>query len=158
MPEPIRVTVTVSPSPGLNWLCRQIGYCPYFRLQFNGRVPKCCYFSSYKSMKYPTPGLPLIATNAMCLGMAGCYDSYAILVAFKYPLIGVRMTSRWPALISPSPNIMIGVIEMIVMMMMEVKTSKHIVDTDRQLSSELLLILTWHSLFFMMEQIGRAHV
>ena len=102
-------------------------------------------------MKYPTPGLPLIATNAMCLGMAGCYDSYAILVAFKYPLIGVRMTSRWPALISPSPNIMIGVIEMIVMMMMEVKTSKHIVDTDRQLSSELLLILTWHSLFFMME-------
>lgn len=102
-------------------------------------------------MKYPTPGLPLIATNAMCLGMAGCYDSYAILVAFKYPLIGVSMTSRWPALISPSPNIMIGVIEMIVMMMMEVKTSKHIVDTDRQLSSELLLILTWHSLFFMME-------
>lgn len=38
---------------------------------------------------------------------------------------------------------------MIVIMMMEVKTSKHIVQTERQLRRELLLMLTVHNLFFM---------
>ena len=42
-----------------------------------------------------------------------------------------------------------GVMLMIVIMMMEVKTSKHIVQTERQLRSELLLMLTVHNLFFM---------
>lgn len=42
-----------------------------------------------------------------------------------------------------------GVMLMIVIMMMEVKTSKHIVQTERQLRRELLLMLTVHNLFFM---------
>lgn len=92
-----------------------------------------------------------MATMAICRGMAGCWDNSAILVALRYPLMGVRMTSRWPALISPRPRIMMGVMDMIVIIMTEVNTSKHIVETERQLKSELLLILTWQSLLLMVE-------
>ena len=44
---------------------------------------------------------------------------------------------------------MMGVMEMSVMMMMEANTSRHMVETDKQLSKELLWILTEHSLFCM---------
>jgi hypothetical protein len=43
-----------------------------------------------------------------------------------------------------------GVTEMIVMMMMEVKTSKHMVLRERQLSRELLLIRTEHRRFYIL--------
>ena len=42
-----------------------------------------------------------------------------------------------------------GVMEMTVIMMMEVKMSRHMVETERQLSRELLLISTEHSFLSM---------
>lgn len=42
-------------------------------------------------------------------------------MVFKYPsLMGFNITSLWPAVISPNPRIMIGVIEMTVIMIMDV--------------------------------------
>jgi hypothetical protein len=83
-------------------------------------------------------------------GIATYPESYEILVELMNPLSdnGFKITSRCPAVIYPSPRIMIGVIDMIVIMIIEVKTSKHIVDMDRQLSSELLFILIAQSLLF----------
>jgi hypothetical protein len=60
------------------------------------------------------------------------------LVVLRNPELVVRITSRCPAVISPSPKMMMGVMEMSVMMMMEANTSRHMVETDKQLSKELL--------------------
>lgn len=79
--------------------------------------------------------------------MAISPESSATLVVFNCPLIGFRIRSLWPAVISPSPNIMMGVMEIIVIIIMEAKTRRHIVETDRQLRRELLLMLTEHNFF-----------
>lgn len=100
-------------------------------------------------MNQPTPDCPLIITVVGSLGMAICPDNSDIFVEFRYPtvLTGVSTTSLCPALISPRPSIMMGVILIMVMIMMEVNTNRHIVQTDKQLSKELLLMLTVQNLF-----------
>ena len=42
------------------------------------------------------------------------------------------MMSLCPAAISPRPRMMMGVMEMMVMIIMVVKISRHMVETDRQ--------------------------
>lgn len=112
-------------------------------------MPRCYFSYSYKSIYHPTPYTPLIDIGVDILGIVVCSHSIDTFVLFRYPsLIGVSIISLCPAVIYPNPNIIIGVIEITVIMMIEVYTSKHIVDTDRQLSRELLFMLTAHNLFF----------
>ena len=55
---------------------------------------------------------------------------------------GCIITSLWPALIYPSPKMMIGVTEITVIMTIVVKISKHIVETDRHVSKPVDLMET----------------
>lgn len=142
--------VSKSPTFLPYWVCRYTGYSFYGMFLFNGSVPRCCFYSRFKSINQARPVCSPMAIGLEIRGIATYPESYEILVELMNPLSdnGFKITSRCPAVIYPSPRIMIGVIDMIVIMIIEVKTSKHIVDMDRQLSSELLFILIAQSLLF----------
>lgn len=126
-----------------------MGYYPSGTL-FKGNVPQCWSCSSFRSMNHPTPLCPLITTEVDILGMGISPDNSVILVALRYPILaGVRIISLWPAVISPRPKMMMGVMLMMVMIMMDVKMSKHMVEMDRQLRRALLFRLTVHSFFIL---------
>lgn len=114
----------------------------------NSNVPRCCYCSSLRSINQALALWLLMIALVESRGIVTWPESSEILLELRKPLRGVKSTSLWPALISPSPKMIIGVIEMIVIMMIDAKTNKHIVETERQLSNELLLILTVHSFLY----------